>query len=116
MLTDQDIKRLTVAQRKVFVTKDDLVGIKVELVDIKDRMATKVDLVSLEGRIKQELGDLEEKMVSKYSDLQMSVDRYLKFTETWHQELTILKGRQDRLSQVLIGKGIVSEKDLALLG
>lgn len=64
---------------------------------------------------KEDLTDLKEQMLTRFSDVQSSVDRYLKFTETWHQELTILKGRQDRLSQVLISKGIVSEQEIALL-
>ncbi|MEK7537370.1 MAG: hypothetical protein AAB619_00145 [Patescibacteria group bacterium] len=51
-----------------------------------------------------------------FSELQSSVDRYLQFTEAWHQELVILKSRQDRLAQVLINKGVVSEKEVALLG
>ncbi len=94
MLTDLDIKKLTDAQRQVFTTKADLVA-------MGDRMVTKSDFAELK---------------SSFSDLQASVDRYLKFTEAWHQELTILKSRQDRLTQVLVDKGIVSEKEIALLG
>lgn len=96
MLTDQDIKKLTDAQRPVFATKTDVVGLKDQIV--------------------KDMAGLEERITEKFSDLQSSVDRYLKFTEAWHQELTILKSRQDRLTQVLIGKGIVSEKEVALLG
>lgn len=48
MLTDQDIKKLTDAQRGVFATKDDFAELK-----------------------------------AAFSDLQASVDRYLKFTEAW---------------------------------
>lgn len=68
--------------------------------DLRSELATKEDLVELK---------------SSFSDLQTSVDRYLKFTETWHQELTILKGRQDRLAQVLVNKGVVTEQEIALL-
>ena len=125
MLTDQDIKKLTEVQRGVFSTKDDLAG-------IEDRMATKEDFKGL--ATKEDLKGLatnaapvtiEDRMVTKddfaelkssFSDLQTSVDRYLTFTEAWHQELTILRSRQDRLAQVLVDKGIVSEKEIALLG
>lgn len=75
-----------------------LQGFKLEL---RAELATKSDFTELK---------------SSFSDLQTSVDRYLKFTEAWHQELTILKSRQDRLAQVLVDKGIVSEKEIALLG
>jgi hypothetical protein len=76
------------------------------LIEVLKRVfATKEDLIAS-----------EERVVDKFSDLQASVDRYLQFTETWHQELTILKSRQARLSQVLIDKGIVSEQELALIG
>ena len=64
---------------------------------------------------KEEHSDSENRVVGKFSDLQTSVDRYLKFTEAWHQELTILKNRQDRLTQVLIDKGVVSQQEVALL-
>lgn len=84
MLNDQDIAKLIEAQKRVFVTKEDLT-------------------------------DSEDRVVGKYSDLQASVDRYLKFTEAWHQELTILKSRQDRLTQVLVDKGVVSQQEVALL-
>lgn len=88
MLTDQDITKLAKALQPVFATKQ----------DVKDAVT-----------------ESEERVVGKFSDLQSSVDRYLRFTETWHQELTILKSRQDRLTQVLIDKGLVSEKEVALL-
>lgn len=88
MLTDQDISKLANALQPVFATKQDV-----------------KDLVT----------ESEHRIVGNFSDLQTSVDRYLKFTEAWHQELTILKSRQDRLTQVLIGKGLVSEKEIALL-
>lgn len=92
MLTDQDIKKLTEAQKGIFATKADLSA-------METLMSTK-----------QDLADLEDRVVGKFSDLQMSVDRYLKFTETWHQELRILKGRQDRLAEVLVNKGVVTER------
>jgi hypothetical protein len=87
-----------------FATKDDLKG-----------LATNVALVAMEDRIKHDLDDLEVRVIEKFSDLQTSVDRYLKFTEAWHQELTILKSRQDRLTQVLVDKGVVSQQEVALL-
>ncbi|MEK7637246.1 MAG: hypothetical protein AAB402_02550 [Patescibacteria group bacterium] len=78
-----------------------------------------VKLVEAQKRVfatKKDVMAIEERVTDKFSDLQSSVDRYLKFTEAWHQELTILKSRQDRLAQVLIDKGVVSEKEIALLG
>ena len=105
MISKQDIEKLIEAQKPVFATKTDIVSmegrINVNLVSLKEKMATKVDMI-------------EQK--SSFSDLQTSVDRYLKFTEAWHQELTILRNRQDRLTQVLIDKGVVSPQEVALLG
>lgn len=89
MLTDQDLTKLSSTLQQVFATKQD---------------------------VAEAVTGSEERIVSKFSDLQASVDRYLKFTEAWHQELTILKGRQDKLARVLIDKGLVSEKELALIG
>lgn len=99
---NKSLQSFKVDFREGLATKDDLKGLatNVALVALEDRMVTKDDFTQLK---------------SSFSDLQASVDRYLKFTEAWHQELTILKSRQDRLTQVLIGKGLVSEKEVALL-
>lgn len=99
--------------REGLATKDDLKG-----------FAKNVDLVAMENRINATIVSLEDKVATKndmieqkssFSNLQTSVDRYLKFTEAWHQELTILKSRQDRLTQVLVDKGVVSQQEVALL-
>ena len=57
MLTDQDITKLSDTLQQVFATKED------------------VKVAAMES---------EERIVGKFSDLQTSVDRYLKFTEAWH--------------------------------
>ena len=66
------------------------------------------------GDVRQDLGRIEKSMNTNFSDLQSSVDRYLKFTQTWHQEFTILRARHNRLENALTTKGIVSEKDIRL--
>ena len=89
MLTDQDIAKLIKAQEQVFATRQDI-----------NTLATKNDFEALQA---------------SFSDLQTSVDRYLKFTEAWHQELVILKHRQDRLTQALVNKGVITEQEIALI-
>ena len=88
MLTDQDIQKLTEAQRGVFTTKDDLAGLEARMAtkdDLKG-FATKTDLVDINVK----LVSIEDRMVTKddvaelkssLSDLQATVDRYLKLAE-----------------------------------
>ncbi|GEM_PF-2577420 len=102
MLTDQDIKKLTDVQRKVFATKDDLKAFatKDDINEVKDDITeVKSDLVKLESRMITRIGESEDRLTNKFSDLQSSVDRCLKITMVRHQEL----------------KGVVTEQEVALL-
>ena len=63
---------------------------------------------------KKELVAVEERLTNKFSELQTSVDRYLKRTEVWHDEFNVLRARYDRLIHVLDQKGIVREEETHL--
>lgn len=63
---------------------------------------------------KQDLFGLEHRMRDDFSQLQTSVDTYLKRTEVWHDEHIVLKARHDKLAKKLVEKQIVTEQDLAL--
>lgn len=60
------------------------------------------------------LEQLESRLGNRISDLTASVDRYLKRTETWHDELRVLQARYDRLVHLLDQKGIVQEEETHL--
>ncbi len=73
------------------------------------------------GGLRQDLQRFENTMTGnfakfddKFSNLQSSVDRYFKRTEAWHDEQVILKSRHDRLSDVLVGKGVVTKEEILL--
>lgn len=72
---------------KRFATKDDLEGV-----------ATKEDLSRVEAKIDR---------------LTDGTDEYLKKTETWHQEQTVLRASNERVKKVLVKKGVASEQELA---
>lgn len=80
------------------------------------QMATKDDIHWLEASMaaKEDIDQLATQMHASFSNLQSSVDRYLKRTEGWYQEFTVLKGKHDKLSGVLVQKGVVTEKDTLL--
>ena len=63
---------------------------------------------------KRDLEAVENRLTSTFSDLQTSIDRYLKRTEGWHDEFNVLKARYDRLIHVLDQKGIVREEETHL--
>lgn len=73
------------------------------------KVAKKEDLQSL--ATKGDLDQLTAQIQASFSDLQSSVDRYLKRTETWHDELRVLQARHDRLVHLLDQKGIVQEEE-----
>ena len=66
------------------------------------------------NEFKQDVHRFEDNMIGKFSNLQSSVDTYLKRTEAWHDEQVILKSRHNRLSDVLVGKGIVTKEEILL--
>jgi hypothetical protein len=47
------------------------------------------------------------------SNMTSGLDQYLKNTEDWKQEQTILRTQQGKIKQALIRKGIASEQELA---
>lgn len=81
-----------------------------------ERFATKEDVHRLEASIatKQDVDHLATHMHASFSGLLSSVDRYLKRTEGWYQEFSILKGKHDKLAHALIQKGVVNERDTSL--
>lgn len=77
--------------------KIDVNGLKIEMVDLR-----------------QDVHRFEDNMTGKFFTFQSSVDTYLKRTEAWHDEQVILKSRHDRLSDVLVGKGVVTKEEILL--
>jgi len=81
-------------------------------------LATRDDLAHLTATAKQDLHDglagLGESIRQDISTLQSSVDAYLKRTETWHDELTVLQARFTQMVHVLERKGIIEEQDTHL--
>ncbi len=57
------------------------------------------------------LEGLESRVGGKISDLTSAVDRYLKRTETWHDEFQVLRARYNHLIHVLDQKGILAEEE-----
>lgn len=96
------------------ITKSDLAALRRQFraefrnTELRQRVNFRADL-------KNGLYDLREAIRTDYSKLQTSVDRYLKKTETKHQEQRVLKARVDRLVEVLVSKRLVDEKELALI-
>lgn len=86
---------------------DTLIGIVATKEDL-ERFATKDDLDSL--ATKEDLSRVEAK-IDRLTD---GTDEYLKKTETWHQEQTVLRASHERVKKVLVKKGIASEQELAV--
>lgn len=92
MLTPEDIKNLTEYQKEVLVTKEefnsfrdehrgDFSNLSLEIVDIKEVMATKEDFKRLEG---------------KFDDLLTSVDNYAKKANDYYQEMVMMNQKLNR--------------------
>ncbi len=91
------------------ISKQDIEGISSAVAEkLRGVMVTKQDLA--DG-----LAAVESSLTDKFSELQTSVDRYLKRTETWHDEFNVLKARYDRLIHVLDEKGLVREEETHLV-
>lgn len=43
---------------------------------------------------------------------QKSVDDYVKTTKNWYEEFLFLKARYDRVSEILVRKGIATQEEL----
>ncbi len=69
-------------------------------------LATRHDTKRLDDRI--------DKLQASVADLHSSIDRYLKRTETWHDEFMVLQARYDRLVHLLDQKGLVREEETHL--
>ena len=61
---------------------------------------------------RREINEKFSDINGKFSDLTGLLDRYLKRTEDWRTELTVLRGRHNRLEDVLIRKHVVSDSEL----
>lgn len=60
------------------------------------------------------LNRLREEVRGDFSELQTSVDRYLKRTETWRDEHNVLQARFDKVVHLLEQKGVIKEEDAHL--
>ena len=111
-LTKKDIEQVSdaVVERlfTVVATKDDVAQVKDEVVQVK------AEVTAVEDRLTNKIAAAEEGLTGKFSNLQASVDRYLKRTESWHDEFRVLKARHDRLIHILDQKGIVREEETHL--
>lgn len=76
-------------------------------------LATKDDVYRLQaGTVsKEEFRDGLNGLRSEFADLQSSVDRYLKRTEMWHDELTVLQSRFTQVVHLLDQKGLIREEE-----
>lgn len=86
--------------------------------------AVQLDIRRLDSRIHE----LDEKFVAEFRSVRQdltelreqirllttTMDGYVKRTDDWYQEFVILKARHDRLHQVLVEKGVVSDDELTL--
>ena len=68
---------------------------------LRQEFASKDDI----RRVHSELGATLE-------SLTRSIDRYVKVTESWHQEQLALRAKVDRLSRALLVRGVLRERDL----
>lgn len=69
------------------------------------------------GIVQEDLREVKEdvrQVQHSMDSLHTSVDTYLKRTEDWHQEFSVLKARYDKLADTLTKKGFVKEEELAL--
>ena len=73
------------------------------------------DLRAIGTLLDERLKKHTEALMGHFSELQASVDQYLARTEGWNQEFRVLKAQNDRIRQVLIEKGIVTEEELRVL-
>jgi hypothetical protein len=87
---------------------------KKDLHEAFSKLPTKTDLARMEVSLKKDIDLLSSQIHESFSDLQTSVDTYLKRTEDWHQEFAVLNARHKRLTEVLTKKGFVSEDELSL--
>ncbi len=95
-------------------TKDDLLGVKGDITVIKDDLlGVKGDITVIKEDIKDIKADAAETK-SLVNSLHVSVDTYLKRTEDWRQEFSILKARHDKLAELLAKKGVIREEELVL--
>ncbi|MFA5187809.1 MAG: hypothetical protein WC460_00420 [Patescibacteria group bacterium] len=72
MLTHEDIQKIIEAQRGIFATKEDSSKLSIEIVNIKETMATKEDFSRLEGQ---------------FNRLVDSIDKYAKKVDDCYQEM-----------------------------
>lgn len=80
------------------------------------QLATKDDLSRIEASIvtQTDLSNLRNKLKTSFFNLQSSVDRYLKRTEDWHDELNVLQARFKQVVHLLDQKGLVKEEETHL--
>lgn len=94
--------------------KSSIDGLKVEVRELRSdfrRLEDKFD--DLEYRF-DGFEDKFDSQNNRFSNLQSSIDQYLKRTESWHDEQVILRARHDRLSDSLVKKGIVTREETLL--
>ena len=81
-----------------------------------DKLASKDDFAKLESEMvrKDDLEQLKQEIRNDFSDLQSSVDRYLKRTETWHDEFEVLAARFKQVVNLLDQRGVLKEEETHL--
>lgn len=95
-------------------TKADLLGVKGDIAALKeDLKVTNSNLAVVIEDVKDMKSDVAETK-TLVSSLHTSVDAYLKQTEDWHQEFSVLKARHDKLAILLTKKGFIREEELAV--
>ena len=87
-------------------------NLRQELRGFADRLSK--EIIGSEARVTRRIDRVDSGMHESFSELQGSVDTYLKRSEGWHQEFAVLKARHDKLATLLMKKGMVSEEELAL--
>lgn len=87
-----------------------------------ERLVTKEGIAALAskgdiGVIKEDLKEIKADTAETkalVNSLHISVDTYLKRTETWHDELEVLQARFKQVVHLLDQKGIIKEEDTHL--
>ncbi|MDP2685359.1 MAG: hypothetical protein Q8P20_10100 [bacterium] len=73
-------------------------------------LKTLVDFIrsEIQETVRNEIKPIREDI----HELQKTVDTYIKQTQDWHQEFIVVKARYDKMKEVIVRKGIATEKEL----
>ena len=90
MLTDKDVQKITKANEKIFVTKEDFEKSQ------KENISKTIYAYEKIFATKDELEDFREEMRKSFSDLLTSVDTYAKRADGYFQEMLVLSHKLER--------------------